>query len=291
MSAEATSICDYDINYPLVDDVPFHKIVQEVEKHSDRIQKQFLSEFMRKGYTNGRQFDVSVTSTSGEDIDVSIKLLGAGGNGIAYQLKIKDKRYVLKIVLGSPLDVESLVKEIEILKTLKGKWFALQLYASIAVPTTDMDGDVVYNIYMLFPYIGGTTLHHYIENAEGYDEIRVKMNQILEGLHELHKMGIVHNDIKGENIWIPDNPQTKPFFLDFGDSRMMNAKYTAASNYHVLGNVIERNVLRYSSDPKNLSKNLIRKLQKRNTTYHNIKNMTFGGKRKTKKRHRSHNKK
>ncbi len=298
MSAEVSHRYDYETDYPITEDIPFHVAIREIQKHSDRILKQFQLAYMRKESMNGRNIEVPVPTVSGNTATVYLKQLGTGTHGIAYQLKINDHLYVLKIILHMTVERGDYLQEIETLKALKGKWFALQLYASLALPTIDEEGDTVYNLFMLYPYIKGSTLTDYIEDVGSYDEVRVKMNYILDGLHELHQMGFSHRDLIGDNIWIPSDPEIRPFFIDFGSAKRLNAKHTVGVNYEQLGQLVEHDVLRYSSDPTNLSKNLIRKLQEGNTTYNHIKNMKFGGrrkgvktrKRKTQRRRRSYRK-
>lgn len=273
MSAEASTVYDYEIDYPLVEGLPFHTMIREIEKHSDRFVKQFESEFSRGRYRNGRQFVIPTTYG-----DISMKFLGAGGNGIAYQLTIKDTVYVLKIVIHHPAKDKPLVQEIEMLKAVKGKWFALQLLASSALLTTDSYGDAAYNIYMLYPYIEGNTLDRYMNGVETDEEIRDKLNDILQGLHELHEMGILHDDIKAENIWIPKDSAIKPFFLDFGGSHWIdNGKYKASSNYTTLGFLVENELMPLF---KTLSKPLVTQLKNGK----NGKGTSFGGKRTTRRK-------
>lgn len=82
--------------------------------------------------------------------------------------------------------------------------------------------DIIVNknfIYILTEYISGTNLAqlHNILNKEILKKI---INQTYEGLNYIHKLNIIHGDIKLENIMFTNNQQIK--IIDFDLSRICN---------------------------------------------------------------------
>jgi serine/threonine protein kinase len=131
-------------------------------------------------------------------------LLGQGSYANVYRLHFLSQDYVLKHVTAPPEDLE---KEIAILEALKNKWFAVQIIAHLIYPD---------NAYILYPYVDGQTLSS-LQRAKTDNKKAVFTqiyNDLVEATLELHKMHIIHHDIKPQNIWIPTHG--KPFFLDFG---------------------------------------------------------------------------
>lgn len=75
-------------------------------------------------------------------------------------------------------------------------------------------------MYIVMPYIKGDNLTSYIDFRSNYlTEYRVKQiaYQILVGIDYLHSMGIVHRDLKLDNIMMTGcSKQATPVIADFG---------------------------------------------------------------------------
>lgn len=159
-------------------------------------------------------------TTLGDYIDSEIykyaPKLGAGMSGTAYRVDKGGKSYVLKHITNTrSVSMEVLLREIEMLTRVYGKWFAVQLLAA----QVQEDGIA----WLLFPYIPGKELFDVIEpftkrkaTAEETAYMKYLYNTLLDGVHQIHEMGIIHRDIKPENVWVPSDPSIPPFFLDFG---------------------------------------------------------------------------
>lgn len=267
-----SAVYKYEPNFPLADKIQFTEFIDAVKKEEKKIYRQFISEYNSRD----EKITVSAFTTSNELVDVVLEYLGKGENGIVYKVTVDDVSYVLKIILNHYVSEKPLTEEIEVLKALKGKWFALQLLASSAIRTRDSNGDAVFHIFMLYPYIEGHTLDKWNDHVkQNTSELVQKLKLILEGLNELHKMELVHYDIKGDNIWIPTNPDIPPFFIDFGLSGEFTEKRTPSANYEQLYYTVR--------GFRGLSPEFLRALGKKNVTYNQIKNMEFsvkeGGKR------------
>ena len=76
--------------------------------------------------------------------------------------------------------------------------------------------------FMVMAYIPGRTLREHLKARPvplPYDEIRARVLPLLDGLAEVHALGVVHRDISPDNILL--NPQGAPVLIDFGAARQM----------------------------------------------------------------------
>jgi serine/threonine protein kinase len=72
-------------------------------------------------------------------------------------------------------------------------------------------------VYLVMEHEEGMDLRAYLKRQGGQMSekfIRTVFGQILEGLREIHKLGMLHLDIKPSNIWL--RPGGRPLLLDFG---------------------------------------------------------------------------
>ncbi|CAD8131091.1 unnamed protein product [Paramecium sonneborni] len=78
------------------------------------------------------------------------------------------------------------------------------------------------NLYMLMQYIDGGELWQQIHNfgARAFPICLYYISEILKAINSIHKQGIVHRDIKSENILLTQDKKIK--FIDFGLARDMN---------------------------------------------------------------------
>ena len=193
--------------------------------------------------------------------DAPYPIIGSGSHGVAYLLTFGGQLYVLKrIILSGPLiDIQNVEQEIEILIKLIGKPFAVQLLGSVIKynpPSIYNFGYRTGTAYLLYPFIPGMTLDKYQETYPNQTKKSIKIyEKIIDAVQALHDSGILHSDIKPNNIWIPDNPDISPFLLDFGVSQTLYnndgtpipyARSVGAMNYWS----VRRMNSRYHGDPK-----------------------------------------
>lgn len=142
------------------------------------------------------------------------EILGKGGMGIVY--KALDEpfqrtvaiKYLLPTWKKQPESLEWFRQEITLHGQLKpGSAFA-QAYSC------DWDGDF---LYLVMEYIEGVNLADYLRQKEkplSFIEAAEFILQVAEGLREIHQLGIIHRDVKPENLIL--TPENKIRILDLG---------------------------------------------------------------------------
>ena len=178
-----------------------------------------------------------------QPLDTTYTKIGEGVSGDVYLLDFGEK-YVLKsIPLLGVVYIQYIKHEIEILLNLIGNPYAVQLLGSIIKYNPryfNNNADLIGKLktgtaYLLYPYIPGMTLETYQKKLEEHQKIHGAdttesremidiYDKIIDAVESLHKTGILHSDIKPDNIWIPDDRTKPPFLLDFGLSQTLFSK-------------------------------------------------------------------
>jgi HAMP domain-containing protein/predicted Ser/Thr protein kinase len=151
------------------------------------------------------------------------QILGRGGMGIVYKASDTqlDETVAIKTLPGdvmqrSPEDLERFKREIRLARKITHR---------NVLRTYDYgEAEGVYFISMEF--VRGYTLSELLEEAPGHRmATRVGMGiarQICRGLQAAHEQGIIHRDIKPQNVLIDHKGEVK--VMDFGIARMAEAK-------------------------------------------------------------------
>ncbi len=76
-------------------------------------------------------------------------------------------------------------------------------------------------LYIVMEYAPSGDLLHYVKSKGrlGQEEARVLFKQIIYGLAHIHARGVLHRDVKLDNIFLDQN--NRPKLGDFGVSRFM----------------------------------------------------------------------
>ena len=150
------------------------------------------------------------------------QIIGRGGMGIVYKAVDTqlDETVAIKTLPGdvmsrSPEDLERFKREIRLARKITHR---------NVLRTYDYgEADGVYFISMEF--VRGYTLAELLEEAEAHQmATRVAMGigrQICRGLEAAHEQGIIHRDIKPQNVLIDHKGEVK--LMDFGIARMAEA--------------------------------------------------------------------
>jgi len=95
--------------------------------------------------------------------------------------------------------------------------------------------------YIVLEYMAGKDLFDYIQKRNFVlNEDRVKQIgiQIIQAVRYLHEFGIVHRDLKLENIMMSDTSNlAKPKIVDFGLAKIIGPSETADEPFGTLGYV------------------------------------------------------
>jgi serine/threonine protein kinase/Tfp pilus assembly protein PilF len=152
-----------------------------------------------------------------------LEKLGEGGMGVVYKAEdLRLKRTVAMKFLPKRLSAHGEERE----------RFALEAQAASALNHPNIC--VIHEIdeengetFMVMEYIDGITLREWIQTkasqAEGFRKTGLKeivelAGQIAEGLGKAHEKGIVHRDIKSENIMVTEDNHAK--IMDFGLAKL-----------------------------------------------------------------------
>ena len=124
------------------------------------------------------------------------KVLGHGASGEVYCVthKITGKQFACKVVKknANMNDAQSMSTEIEIMKRIRHRHI-VSMYELYETPKC---------LWIVLELVDGGDLYHFLANATNYNEVVAarQMKQVLSGVHYLHSLGVVHRDLKLDNI-------------------------------------------------------------------------------------------
>lgn len=151
------------------------------------------------------------------------KTLGEGGNAVVKLAEREGVKYAIKIL---PLDVEDIDKvvkktkeEFEVVSQLSING-VMKYYEFVeeAIWTSKV-GEQKKVCYLVMELVKGVELLEFLNECdEDMDEstLRYIFLQITKAIHELHKAGIAHRDIKLENIMLTETYEIKIIDLGYG---------------------------------------------------------------------------
>jgi len=124
------------------------------------------------------------------------KVLGHGASGevVLATHKLTKGKFACKVVRkdSNMNDAQSMSTEIEIMKRVRHRHI-VSMYELYETPKC---------LWIILELVDGGDLHHYMASVDYYSEAFAArhLKQILSGVHYLHSIGVVHRDLKLDNI-------------------------------------------------------------------------------------------
>ena len=150
------------------------------------------------------------------------QLIGVGGMAVVYKatdVSVNNQIYAIKMLKDEVACDEVVVKRF---KNECRAESMLNHKNIVSVYDVSTKGELK---YMVMEYVCGITLKKYLIGNNGpleLDEILSYTTQILRALRVAHKEGIIHRDIKPQNIMLLEDGKIK--VMDFGIAKLPNAE-------------------------------------------------------------------
>lgn len=124
------------------------------------------------------------------------EVLGEGGSAIIYKVvdKVSNMPYACKVIrLGGINSMNSLKTEFRIMQQFNHDNL-LQIHEVYETPTC---------VWIVLPLATGTVAD-FIAQSKVYNELEVSkiFKQVLEGVQKLHDAGVIHRDLKIDNVLV-----------------------------------------------------------------------------------------
>ncbi len=165
------------------------------------------SKGLERGTTFARRFEI-------------IEEIGKGGMGTVYKAYDSKIREVVALKLLKP----EIASDVEVIERFRNEIkLARQVSHRHVCRMYDL-GEEWLSIYISMEYVAGEDLKSFIRRSGHLNEAKALdlAKQILEGLVEAHRLGVVHRDLKPQNIMIDRDGNAK--IMDFGIARSLHTK-------------------------------------------------------------------
>ncbi|MBI2894296.1 MAG: tetratricopeptide repeat protein [Deltaproteobacteria bacterium] len=147
-----------------------------------------------------------------------LKKLGEGGAGVVYLAESPAGKFAVKVIrLDHARDRRAVQRYLT-----AGRLQRKVEHAGL-VPVRAVGEGPGGRPFIAMDYIDGTTLAQRVSRTGPmhYSEVRPLVRSLLEGLHALHQKGLVHGDIKPENVMLHRSGEaTVAVLCDFGTDRL-----------------------------------------------------------------------
>jgi serine/threonine protein kinase len=152
--------------------------------------------------------------------------LGHGASGKVYLVTKRDtgEKFACKVIKkdGSMNDAQSMTTEIEIMKRMRHR-HVVSMYELFESSIC---------MWLILELVEGGGLRGFLASAQHYSEAMASrfLRQILSGLHYLHNHGVIHRDLKLDNILLNGDVETGDAKIaDFGLSALVRL---GSKGYH-----------------------------------------------------------
>jgi len=165
------------------------------------------SKGLERGQTFARRFEI-------------IEEIGQGGMGTVYKAYDSKIREVVALKLLKP----EIASDLEVIERFRNEIKLARQVAHRHVCRMYDLGEEWLTIYISMEYVPGEDLKSFIRRSGHLNEAKAigLAKQIAEGLAEAHRLGVVHRDLKPQNVMIDKDGNAK--IMDFGIARSLHTK-------------------------------------------------------------------
>jgi serine/threonine protein kinase len=147
--------------------------------------------------------------------------LGGGGQGRVWRIKQNGQETVLKVIPGAE-DAERVRREAESLRSINSSR-VMAYHDNTVIEDGDQRWPAIHGEYVP----GGTVADALKRNERPTIEQALQCARgILEGIAAIHELGLVHRDIKPQNIALREGAWAEPVVLDLGLVRDLDNSIT-----------------------------------------------------------------
>ncbi len=152
------------------------------------------------------------------------RVIGAGGMGAVYEAENTwtGRRVALKLMLPSALKVASASERFLREARAASKVQHANIVEVFDAGQNPSDGA----LFIVQELLRGTDLRALLDDrgALSWSEAMAVVGPVLEALAVAHRQGVIHRDVKPENIYLADTPSGRvPKLIDFGIARVVDA--------------------------------------------------------------------
>ncbi|KAF8325732.1 kinase-like domain-containing protein [Amanita rubescens] len=149
--------------------------------------------------------------------------IGGGGFGRVYKSELNGEAVALKILYKSDDNALAFCREALMWGSLKHKF---------VLPFLGIDEHEDGTAYLISPYMEKGTLAQWRKQANpSISEIEKRILEVALGIEYIHSEGIVHGDLRGENVLLDANLHVQ--IADFGLARLSDATNTRSGAKHI----------------------------------------------------------
>lgn len=155
-----------------------------------------------------------VPSSAGREIEI----LGTISEGQMFRI-LKARKGSKYVILKTPVVPDAMSLDI-----LRREYeLACNLYHPCIVVTIGFEEKTPDGPAIVMEYIDGANLRNFLASAPAYEQRKAVLQDILDGVDYLHHRGIIHNDLKPDNIIVTGNGAAR--IIDFGLSASSDSIY------------------------------------------------------------------
>jgi len=162
---------------------------------------------LERGTTFARRFEI-------------IEEIGQGGMGTVYKAYDSKIREIVALKLLKP----EIASDLEVIERFRNEIKLARQVAHRHVCRMYDIGEEWLTIYISMEYVAGEDLKSFIRRSGHLTEAKAVglARQIAEGLAEAHRLGVVHRDLKPQNVMIDKDGNAK--IMDFGIARSLHTR-------------------------------------------------------------------